>query len=825
MVSTTGHSVRLQSRSRAPQTYRPQGRFSSLLVSLMVLLCVTASAQRSDSVPGRILVKPKGNLSEVEFARRIHSRGAIQHRALHRTNVRVLSVAPGQTDSVLKALRQDPDIDFAEPDYVAHACATANDPYAVSGAEWHLSKIQAFQAWDYTIGATNVVIAVLDSGVNAAHPDLAGHVLPGYDFVNSDAEPIDDFGHGTAVTGTLVAAGNNGIGVAGVAYGCTVLPVKVMDAWGSASHSTIAQGIEYAIQQGAQIINLSLGGDWSSSTLQNAINDAWSNNVVIVAAAGNNGSTVPQYPGACDHVLAVAASEPDDTRCWFSSYGSYVGLYAPGDSIWTTQRDLNNPYAAWSGTSFSSPIVAAVAGLVLAGAPSLSNSQLIEVLKQTSDDLGDPGYDPVFAYGRVNAFRAVSAVTSISPSSSTTTNLAPSPPPQDLPPTPPPSDVVPPSIMIRTSPPNGARLYSPAVTLAGTANDNLGLDHVEIQLNDQPSQKAEGTTNWSAQLTLRPGYNLVRAWSVDLAGNGSLAQVRAFTYVLTTPLIVQTNGWGGFAPNLNGQFLEIGRTYHLHAVPGPGQVFAGWTGAIASPAATLTFQMQSNLALTANFVPNPFPAVRGSYAGLMLNSNGVTSDNSGYLSFRVTSSGYLSGHLSSAGQRFGFSGRLNLSGDSTVTVRRGLSAPLALALHVNLTNGSSQATGSLTDGNWTSELACDRNVFNPWMNPPPQAGVRSFILQRAQDETEAATGSSRISLSGSTSVRGSLSDGRRFSTASALARNGDSPFYLSFNHGNEVVIGWLNFPSGQGPLASGTVLWVRSGTNAFATTLQAAPGQ
>src|SRR6267142_1623630 len=235
------------------------------------------------------------------------------------------------------------------------------------------------------MGGANTIVAVLDSGITAAHPEFAGRILPGYDFVFNDNDPADDFGHGTAVAGTIVAAGNNGLGVAGVAYGCTVLPVKVMDAWGSASHSTIAQGIEYAVQHGARIINLSLGGDWPSSTLQNAINYAWSNNVVVVAAAGNNGSTVPQYPAACEHVLAVSATTPDDSRASFSTYGNFVTLSAPGVSVWTTQRDLANPYGPWSGTSFSSPIVAGVAALVTSVNPSLSNTQIIDILKQTVD--------------------------------------------------------------------------------------------------------------------------------------------------------------------------------------------------------------------------------------------------------------------------------------------------------------------------------------------------------------------------------------------------------------------------------------------------------
>src|SRR5882724_3110140 len=395
------------------------------------IFCFAAVAQERDFVPGRILVKPRPHLTDEEFSRRIDAHGAVHRGTLARANIRVLAVAAERIVPVLTAMQNDPDIEFAERDYLTHACTMPNDPYVVAGNEWHLAKIQALQAWNFTAGASNVVIAILDSGINGAHPDLAGRFLPGYDFVNGDTDTTDDYGHGTAVAGTVVAAGNNGLGVAGVAYGCTVLPVKVMDAWGSESHSTIAQGIEYAVQQGARIINLSLGGDWSSMTLQNAINYAWSNNVIIVAAAGNTGGTAPQYPGACEHVLAVSASEPDDSRCWFSSYGTYVTLFAPGDNIWTTQRDLNNPYGAWSGTSFSSPVVAGVAALVLSLNPPLSNSQVVDLLRGTSDDLGPLGPDPSFAYGRVNALRAVSAV---SPTAVEPPALPAIPPPLEQPP-------------------------------------------------------------------------------------------------------------------------------------------------------------------------------------------------------------------------------------------------------------------------------------------------------------------------------------------------------------------------------------------------------
>jgi subtilisin family serine protease len=788
---------------------------------------IAPQVEGQEFVSGQLLVRPKASLSEADFSRRIQKRGAVHQRTLHRSRVRVLAVKEEQTDMLLADLRADPEIEFAERDYIARACMTVNDPYVLSGSEWHLTKIQAPQAWDAATGVSNVVIAVLDSGINSAHPDLAGRILPGYDFVNNTINPADDFGHGTAVAGTVAAEGNNGVGVAGVAFGCMVLPVKVMDATGAASHSTIAQGIEYAIQQGARIINLSLGGDWSSSTLQNAINDAWSNHVVVVAAAGNNGGTTPQYPGACDHVLAVAASEPDDSRAWFSSYGAYVTLFAPGDTIWTTQRDLYRPYAAWSGTSFSSPVVAGVAALMLSVEPSLSNTQVVDVLKQTADDLGPIGYDSTFAYGRVNAFRAVSAV---NPEPAKPTSSLPPAEPTLVPPmtgssssTVSPPDLASPSLAITNAPPNGARLASPAVRLSGRASDSVGLDHVEVIVNDGPIQRAAGTTNWDAQVMLAPGYNLVRVRSVDLAGNFSPEVSRRLTYVTFAALTVQTNGLGQVSPDLSGAQLEIGRTYRLRASPGPGQLFAGWSGGVASPAPGLSFTMRSNLAVVANFAPNPFPAVRGAYAGIMANTNGITPDNSGYFSLALGSFGAFSGRVLTAGKRFGFSGRFDLAGNASVNVRRGLMAPLALVLNVDLVHGSDQVAGSVGDGNWISGLIADRNVFNFLYNPAQQAGLRAFILQRAPDNSTAADGLSRISLSGRTNVRGQLSDGRTFSASSALAKNGDCPIYLSLNRGSEMVLGWLNFGAGQGPTASGSVLWVKTGTNAFAATLQAAP--
>ena len=168
-------------------------------------------------------------------------------------------------------------------------------------------------AWNFTTGLSNVIVAVLDSGIDASHPDLAGRILPGYDFLDNTNNTSDDFGHGTAVSGTIVAEGNNGLGVAGVAYSTRLLPVKVMDSSGFA-YSCIAEGIRSAVDQGARVINISIAGDSPSSVLQDAIHYAWSNNVIVVAAAGNNANNTPNT-----RRRATASSEcppPNRTIRW-----------------------------------------------------------------------------------------------------------------------------------------------------------------------------------------------------------------------------------------------------------------------------------------------------------------------------------------------------------------------------------------------------------------------------------------------------------------------------------------------------------------------------
>lgn len=288
------------------------------------------------------------------------------------------------------------------------ALALPNDP--LLGQQWALARMGAPAAWDVTRGA-GVVIAVLDTGMDFSHPDLQGRfVSRGKDLVNGDDDASDDHGHGTHVAGIAAAVGNNGVGMAGVAYEARVLPVKVLAASGSGDHATIASGIAWAADQGAKVINLSLGGPYGSNTLEAAVDYAWGKGAVLTCAAGNDGRSNPSYPAAYANCLAVAATDSQDRLGSFSNFGSWVDVAAPGVQVLGTVR--GGRYEAWNGTSMAAPNAAGVAALVWAAHPSWSNAQVRSAMESGAEALAG---NPV-RWGRLNAARAVGANPSPLPS-------------------------------------------------------------------------------------------------------------------------------------------------------------------------------------------------------------------------------------------------------------------------------------------------------------------------------------------------------------------------------------------------------------------------
>lgn len=273
--------------------------------------------------------------------------------------------------------------------------------------QWNLPIIETLQGWSVNRGKQDVVVAVVDTGVDLNHEDLQGQLVEGYNVLNPDAKPMDDVGHGTHVAGIIGAKVNNGAGVAGMTWYNRIMPVKVLDSSGAGSTYAVAQGIIWAADHGAQVINLSLGNYASSEFLHDAIRYAYDRGIVLVAASGNDNTGQPGYPAAYPEVFAVAATDSQNGKAPFSNYGDYVDASAPGVSIASTY--MNNQYAALSGTSMACPHVSALAALLRSTNPKLSNTQVMEIMRNTAKDLGTVGPDAEFGSGLIDVVRAVRA--------------------------------------------------------------------------------------------------------------------------------------------------------------------------------------------------------------------------------------------------------------------------------------------------------------------------------------------------------------------------------------------------------------------------------
>jgi len=365
----------------------------------------------SDFSSEQILVKFKPGTSLPEAAE-IHRQAGGQVRdTIPGIGVQVVMVPKGQATEKVKAYSSQPSVAYAEPDYIAEALGEPDDTYF--DEQWGMQKVQAPEAWSVTTGSASVSIAILDTGVDLDHPDLIDKIVSNVNF--SDSPTADDvYGHGTHVAGIAAASTNNGIGVAGLGYDATIMNVKVLRDNGSGYHSWIAAGIIWAADNGAEVINLSLGGGDSSQVLEDAVNYAWSKGVVVVAAAGNNGNSFLCYPAGYASCIAVAATDAHDEKPLWSNYGDWVDVAAPGTGIYSTLKDDSYGYKA--GTSMASPHVAGLAALVFTTVTDVNgngylNDEVRSRIESTCDDIGISG----IGSGRINAARAVGDIPPVLP--------------------------------------------------------------------------------------------------------------------------------------------------------------------------------------------------------------------------------------------------------------------------------------------------------------------------------------------------------------------------------------------------------------------------
>jgi thermitase len=381
----------------------------------------------ADHVPGEILIRFSAGMNAAQAANKMAELGVTQKRAIPAIKVLLVKLPPGlSVEEAIERFSNRPGVEFVEPNYILQIDAVTQEEIT---DQWALEKIEAVQAWSTFTDPQKIPItlATVDTGIDPTHYDLASNMwfnsgeIPGngldddnngyiddswgWDFVNNDNDPFDDNLHGTAVS-SVMAGDLDGEGVAGVCPWCQVMAVKVMGANGTGTLDVVANGIVYAADKNAQVINLSLAGTVGMETLENAVDYAWGQGALVVAGAGNAGTNAPMFPAGYANAMAVASTGESDYHSCFSNYADdYISVAAPGENILVAVP--NQGYGVGSGTSLSSPLVAGLGGLLFSQDQGRTNSEVKTIIENTAVDLSPQGVDAAFGYGRINAFRAV----------------------------------------------------------------------------------------------------------------------------------------------------------------------------------------------------------------------------------------------------------------------------------------------------------------------------------------------------------------------------------------------------------------------------------
>lgn len=361
---------------------------------------------QADFRPGEVIFKTDGKQAEADILKKYRLRVIRRDQRLGY----VLAGTQAGTEiwPVVSRLQKEKHVYYAQPNFSYSLLGKVNDPQLAR--QWAAPKIKVEQGWGALGKTSPVIMAILDTGIDVNHPDLKNRLVPGMNAVNPLKSARDSEGHGTHVAGIAGAAVNNGVGVAGVAgiAGVKIMPVKVFDE-GGGSDTTISDGLIWAVDHGARVINMSFGSFYQSEVLNEAINYAYDKGVILVAAAGNWASQEISYPAGLAKVIAVSATGKDGKLADFSSFGPQIDVSAPGDKIYSTYWDpyKGSTYSELSGTSMASPMVAGLAALLLAKNPKLTGEDVRQIIEVSSADLGDPGWDPRFGHGQIDVYKAL----------------------------------------------------------------------------------------------------------------------------------------------------------------------------------------------------------------------------------------------------------------------------------------------------------------------------------------------------------------------------------------------------------------------------------